>query len=153
MSVLVRPAFEERVLMVNDGGWLSEDDGHGIEPDLIPRDTGLCGVSAGGSDYVPLFVCINGPIRGAKLGRTAGLHLDKHDNVAVPSDNVHLSFAAARTVIPGKHREPGATQVAMRIVFTPPAESRFRCQAATVSELSGRVAYFPEQLPRYDGPG
>ena len=138
--------------MMNDGGRLGENDGNGIEPDLIPGDARFGSVATGSSGDVSLFGCVDGAIGRTKLRGTAGFHFDEDNNVAVSGHDVNFGFTASRTIVPGQNRKPGPAKVPVSVVFSAPAESRFRRQAAALPELSGSIAYFPEELPRSDGP-
>src|SRR5438270_7243242 len=140
-AALISPAFEKGILMMNDGGRLGENDRNRIKANLVPGDTGLRGVTAGGPSDIPLFGCVDGAVGSTEFRGAARFHLYKDDNVAVASHNVNLCFTAARTVVSGQNREPRPTQIAMGTIFALSTESRFRSETASLTELSRCVAH------------
>ena len=138
--------------MVDDGRRFREHDGDRIEAHFVPGDSRFGCITAGRSRDVPLFRCVDCPVGCPELGGTAGFHLDKYDNIAVSRHNVNFGLTAARTIVPGQNSETCTAQIAMSIIFSLSAESRFRSETASFTELSGSIAYLPEELPRSDGP-
>lgn len=63
-----RAAFEEYILLVRDGRGCCKHHGNGVEPDSVPGVAGTGDKAPGGTQNVPLFHVINGPVRASKFG-------------------------------------------------------------------------------------
>jgi hypothetical protein len=73
-----------------------------------------------------LFVVVDGAIGAAKLGGNTGLDLNENQSAVVASDDVDFSVSSAWAVISGYDNEARAAQVAVRQIFTAPAECGVR---------------------------
>ena len=136
---------------MNDRRRVGEDDGNGIEANLIPFDAGTVHVSAGGSDDVLLLLLIYGAIRAAKFKAAARLDLNEDNQVSLPRDHVDLRIAA-RLVVAGDNLQALLLKIAMGDIFAAAAQrGRLRHRLA-LPQLPGCVAQLPEELGGLDGP-
>ena len=122
---------------MNDRGWIREDDRDCIKPNLAPLDTGPRRVTTGRMGDTFLFLAVDGTFGAAELGGVAGLNLYENQSAVVTGDDVHFSVSGTRTVISCHNRKARAPQVAVRQIFTTPAERGVRGQCVPLAKLPG----------------
>src|SRR5437763_14804065 len=96
-----RAAVEERVLLVNYGGWIGEDDRDCVEANLAPIDSRARCIATGRTNDALLFVAVDGALRTAKIRGPTGLYLDENQNAVVASNDVDLRVSGAGAIISG----------------------------------------------------
>jgi len=115
-------ASKKCILLVNDGGRFSEDDGNGIETDLVPSDTGTGHIASSGTDDAVLLFAVDGTVGAAELSRKPRFHLDKNQRAVVASNDVDFGFSGTGPVISGDNHKARVSQVAVRQIFAATAE-------------------------------
>lgn len=124
---------------MKDRGRIGENYGDGIEPDLVPFNGGAVHISSRGAHDVFLLFLIDRAVGTAELGRCPRLHLDKHDQLALPGNDIDLRIGSW-FVVACNYREAIFLEIAMREVFAAtPNGGAFR-QRLPLPLLPGGIA-------------
>lgn len=107
---------------MNYGRRIGEDDGDGIEANLVPIETSSSRIAAGGADNTFLFVIVDSALGAAEFGREAGFYFDEYQCPIVASNDVDFGVSGIGPVIPRDNGEAGASEIAVRKIFTSAAE-------------------------------
>src|SRR5260370_10136008 len=111
---------------MNDGRRIRENNRDCVEADLIPIDARTRCIASSRADNAFLFLVVDGALGAAKLSGNTGFDLDEDQSAVVASDDVDFSVSSTWAVISGDDNEARAAQVAVRQIFTAPAEGCVR---------------------------
>src|SRR5260370_39760033 len=102
---------------MDDGRWGTEDNVNDIEANFFPRDFGMAGILARGTQQAELLLVPDCPVGSAVLVCLAGFHFNEHERIFFPSDEIDFSAAGCHALVTSRDHDSGTLQVAVRDVF------------------------------------
>jgi hypothetical protein len=163
--------WAENVTEMNDRWRSAEDNIDHIEAYFLPRNIGMAGVLAGGTQQAGLFLGTDGAIGSAVFIRRAGLHFHEDEPIMLqsnllrsnllrsnllrsnlPSNEIDFAGAGGHAIVAGDDDDSGTPQMAMGDIFAAAAQGMGGSEVALPAMVAEDIGELVKLSQHDDGP-